>query len=97
MDYKQGKAWGFLAIAAVSVVPAIVWLRLGGYLAATACESGCDQPEWARRQFWIAVAAIVAWLLAMLAGWLDRLWPLLAFGGLAFLFALAWLLALAAV
>jgi hypothetical protein len=98
MEYKRGKAWGYAVAAAVSLIPAAIWIEFARYLEGTACESnGCDHPEWAHRQVWLAAAAVVAWLLALAGGWLDRLWPLVTFGVLAIALALAWLLALAAV
>ena len=97
MEYKTGKAWGYLILIAVGAIPAIAWITLAGYLEETACEgNSCDRPQWADRQFWIALAAVAAWLLAMLGGWLDRRLPLVGFATLAAGLTIAWLAAVAA-
>jgi hypothetical protein len=90
--YRPGKRWGFLILAAVSAVPAYVWINLAAFIRTESCEYGrCENGGGASAQLGVAVVAVVIWMLALGAGWLRLEWSFVVLAVLAIAIAVAWL------
>lgn len=86
------KRWGFLILAAVSAVPAYVWINVAAFIRAESCEYGrCESGSPATAQLVVAVVAVVVWMLALGAGWLRLGWSFVVLAVVAAAIAVAWL------
>ena len=85
-------AWGFLLFAALSAIPAYVWTNVALWIRALSCEHGrCETGAPATGQVVLAIAAITAWMLALIAGWLRFEWTFVVLACVSAVPAVAWL------